>query len=113
MRNLILIAVLAVLFCAVGIVQPNLLIAQNSVEEDLESDGPGARNRPDRVEGIRDRREDFRDRGQEVNDRGEDYRDRRGERQDRGELDTITYLSIMQDIDFVVSEVTKKLLFIL
>jgi len=35
------------------------------------------------------------------------------ERQDRGELDTMAYLSIMQDIDFVVSEVTQKLLFIL
>lgn len=35
------------------------------------------------------------------------------ESQDRGELDTITYLNIMQDIENIVHEVTKKLLFIL
>ncbi len=38
MRNLILIAVAAVAFCVVGIAHPNVLIAQDYVEEDLESD---------------------------------------------------------------------------
>ena len=85
MRNLFLIAVFAVTFGLVGIAHPNLLIAQDTVEEDLESDGPGARVRRDRGEGIPDRRENYRDRGEEVGERREDYRHRRGDRQDRRE----------------------------
>jgi hypothetical protein len=76
MRNLILMAVAAVAFCAVGIAHPNVLIAQDSVEQDLESDRPVARDRRGRSEDIQDRREDFIDRGEGVSDRREDYRDR-------------------------------------
>ena len=89
MRNLILIAVAAVAFCAVGIAHPNVLIAQDSVEEDLASDRPVARNRPDRGEDVRDRRETFRDRGEDVSDRRgnrrahqRDFRAHRGVRGD-------------------------------
>ena len=92
MRNLILIAVAAAAFCAVGMAQPNVLIAQDSVEEDLASDRPVARNRPDSGEEVGDRRENFRDRGAGVSDRREDrpdrqegYRDRSGDRHDRRE----------------------------
>ena len=85
MRNLILIAVAAVAFCVVGIAHPNVLIAQDFVEEDLESDRPVTRNRPDRGEDVQDRRETFRDRGEDVSDRREDRRDRREDYRDRGE----------------------------
>ena len=59
MRNLILMAVAAAAFCAVGIAHPNVLIAQDSAEENLESDRPVARDRRGRSEDIQDCREDF------------------------------------------------------
>ena len=42
MRNIFLIALLAVMFGAMGIAQPNVLTAQEIAEEDLEKNRPGA-----------------------------------------------------------------------
>ena len=104
MRNSILVAVAAVAFCAAGIALPNVLIAQDAVEENLESDSPVALNRhnsdgdmQNQRENFRDRergdnalpedppgrRESFRDRGQDLRDSSEDRRGRREDYQDR------------------------------
>ncbi len=93
MRNLALIAALTVMFCALGIARPGVSIAQNSVEEELESSRSGPRDRGNAGEDRRVGREDFREGGQgladrrEADDRRENYRDRsrdrRGDYQDR------------------------------
>jgi len=63
MRNLTLIAALTVMSCALGIARPGVSIAQNIVEEELESNRSGSRDRGNVGEDRRVRREDFRERG--------------------------------------------------
>jgi hypothetical protein len=74
MRNLILMAVAAVAFFVVGIANPKVLIAQDSIEADLESDRPFTRNRPDRGEDVQARQETFRNRAENLSDRRENRR---------------------------------------
>ena len=85
MRNLILISVAAVVFCVVGIASPNVLIAQDAAEEDLESASSVAQSGHTRDGDMRNRREDFRDRDGGVTGLPEDPPNRRESFRDREE----------------------------
>ena len=95
MRSTILLAMAAVIFCAVGTVYPNVSIAQDAVEENLESASPVVRNQHNRDRDMRNRQEGFRDRRgrtteppedpldqrESLNDDREDFNNRREDRQ--------------------------------
>ena len=85
MRNIILVTVATFVFCAGWAVYPNVSVAQDAVEEDLESDSPSARNRHNRDGDMRNRRGGSGDRRARATDPPEDPIDRRDSFNDDGE----------------------------
>ena len=111
MRNIILLTVATVVFCAVGIAYPSVLIAQDTVEEDLESDRPVVRNQHNKDRDMRNRQEGYRDRRGRTTEPPEDPPDQRDPLNDDGEDFNNDGMPDIWEIKYGFSPITKETTF--